>query len=123
MGMSKIAKAIDAVLTGERRATAPKFRYADVEMKFSTAVIPHISNGVSLGFKMRKEAWLDEHEWDSVELRSEALRNMKRAMIEEIFGEFRPIILELRASVYDNDLTRMRTLLAELENQMFTDGI
>jgi hypothetical protein len=72
---------------------------------------------------MRKEAWLDEHEWDSVELRSEALRNMKRAMIEEIFGEFRPIILELRASVYDNDLTRMRTLLAELENQMFTDGL
>jgi hypothetical protein len=51
------------------------------------------------------------------------LFSVKRAMIEEVFGEFRPLIIEMRRSLYDEDTQRVRTLLARLEEQMFTDGV
>ena len=54
---------------------------------------------------------------------TEALRDLKRAMIEEVFGEFRPMIIEMRAALYDEDTSRVRRLLAEMEHSMFTDGI
>ena len=44
-------------------------------------------------------------------------------MIEEVFGEFRPMIIEMRAALYDEDTSRVRRLLAEMEHSMFADGI
>jgi hypothetical protein len=35
-------------------------------------------------------------------------------VIEEVFGEFRPMIIEMRSALYDDDKTRIRGLLAEL---------
>jgi hypothetical protein len=56
-------------------------------------------------------------------IRQEVFTSIKRAMIEEIFGEFRPIIIELQSAIYDKNLDRMRRLTAELEHKMFIEGL
>ena len=60
---------------------------------------------------------------NNIDLYTEALRDLKRVMIEEVFGEFRPMIIEMRAALYDEDTSRVRRLLAEMEHSMFADGI
>ena len=56
-------------------------------------------------------------------IKTEILSSIKRAMIEEIFGEFRPIVYELQSAIYDKNQNRMRQLTAELERKMFVEGI
>ena len=123
--MSKLSQRIDDVLTGQYRASRlPPPRYTDI--KFHTSAMQHeygTDKEVMLSVQLRTKAWINERTWNDTEIRSQAIRDLKRSMIEEIFGEFRPIIIELHSSIYDVDVNRTRTLLAELEHQMFTDGL
>lgn len=123
--MSKLAAAINYSLTGEKRvAQKPNLNYVDVTTLTGKT---HTALGVDLGVlvlvKLEKKAWIADYQFDGTDRLQEAMVDIKRAMIEEVFGEFRPIILEMRAALYDEDKTRLRKLLAELENQMFVDGV
>ena len=118
--MSKLAKLIDAAMTGDMRAARGLHpRYIDVTTSVSNELpLGAMSYTYTLGVSLRKVAVVLE----SIPIK-EALRDVKRAMIEEVFGEFRPIISEMRAGLYEEDTTRLRSLIAELENSMFNDGI
>lgn len=123
--MSKLASKIDDVLTGQHRTSRlPTVRYTDI--KFNTGPTQYeygVEKELILEVKLRTKAWVNEQEWNNTEIRSNIIRDLKRSMVEEVFGEFRSIIIELRSSIYDGDTNRTRTLLAELEQQMFTDGL
>ena len=47
------------------------------------------------------------------------LQDMRRALVEEVFGEFRPIITELYKAMYDQDTTAMRAAIQKLDQRMF----
>jgi hypothetical protein len=47
------------------------------------------------------------------------LQDMRRALVEEVFGEFRPIITELYEAMYDQDTTAMRAAITKLDQRMF----
>jgi hypothetical protein len=123
--MSKLAKAIDATLSGNKRASdIPNFRYTDVKFEIAPTSYQYgIDREVRLGVRVQSNAWISEHDWDNPDTRTHSIMALKRAMIEEVFGEFRPMLIELHAAMYDKDLVRARTLVAELENQMFADGL
>ena len=53
----------------------------------------------------------------------DAIKDIKRAIIEEVFGEFRPLIYDMRAALYDGSKADLRKLLGELEDAMFHDGV
>lgn len=48
-----------------------------------------------------------------------AADNAKRAVAEAVFGEFRPIIIQIYNALYDYDVEQARKLLSDLEIQMF----
>ncbi len=123
--MSKLAAKIDDVLTGKHRTSRlPSTRYFDIKFNTGGTQYTHgVDKEVMLDFRLRTNAWVNDLEWNNTDVRSTIIRDLKRSMIEEVFGEFRPLIIELRSSLYDGDTVRTRTLLAELEHQMFTDGI
>lgn len=123
--MSKLSEAIDDTLTGQHRAGKHNLRYTDIKFQIdsSPSIYHYVDKQVRLAVQFRKDAWISETDWANTDIRSSIIRDVKRAMIEEVFGEFRPIILELRASLYDGDDNRTRSLLAQLENQMFCDGV
>ena len=123
--MSKLASMIKATQTGAVRASdTPSFRYADAEIHVQTVQGYDTEKQVRLNVKFSKDVFLSDHMakdpdgiWDA------ALSAQRRAMIEEIFGEFRPILIEAQSAVYEKDFNRVRALLIELENQMFVDGL
>lgn len=120
--MSKLAKAIDATLTRNVRATRDlNLRYTDIQA--GVTPLDHLatrllSKEMFLSVKLQKKVWVEDGH--DIEI---ALHDIKRAMIEEIFGEFRPMLIEIRGALYDEDTVRVRTLLAEMEQQMFRDGL
>jgi hypothetical protein len=72
--------------------------------------------------KFEYTGWINETKTpgDENQNYSAFLNTVRRQVIEEVFGEFRPFIYEMNTALYDEDLTRIRTLLANLEQQMFT---
>lgn len=124
--MSKLARSIFATSTGDYAARTKKFNYTDVTMK-STEVPGTWADIVT---RYRIEARFGADAWVSPEIMvnneqnalEHAIMSIKRAVIEEIFGEFRPIIYQMNTALYERDTVRLATLLATLEHQMFTDG-
>lgn len=116
--MSKLAKAIDAVLTGNVRASRNLgLRYTEVKFAVNESgrlLTKEALLRVTLEKRFFKDDTLDA---DMV------YHDIKRSMIEEVFGEFRPLLIEMRGALYDEDTNRVRTLLAEFEQQMFRDGL
>ena len=130
--MSKLAKAIDATLTGDvKLARSLKLNYLQVEKISQELHDPMFFEkriGIMLRAKLETKAYVSSSDCISSSAAdhnnyTEALRDLKRAMIEEVFGEFRPMIIEMRAALYDEDTSRVRRLLAEMEHSMFADGI
>lgn len=124
--MSKLAAGIEATLTGNVKASRDlKLRYTDIKKSVNDIGNPFIQKQIRLSVKLQCVAWLDESLASSsiINTHEELQKDLKRAMIEEVFGEFRPLIIEMRSAIWDEDTTRIRSLLAELEHRMFTDGI
>jgi hypothetical protein len=48
------------------------------------------------------------------------VKNIKRGVIEEVFGEFRPSLYKLRTALYDRNFDEARQILNQLEYDMFT---
>ena len=123
--MSKLARMIKATQTGNvRAADTPSFRYADAEIHTQTVQGYDTGKQVRLNVKFSKDVFLSDYMAKYPDgIWGAALSAQRRAMIEEIFGEFRPILIEAQSAVYEKDFNRVRALLAELENQMFVDGL
>jgi hypothetical protein len=124
--MSRLAMAIDYQKTGNISALS-KLAYNYTDISFSQH-----KSGYAYEFKIEvklsTKKWLDESTLISTNendpaIRQEVYSSIKRAMIEEIFGEFRPIIIELQSAIYDKNLDRMQQLTAELEHKMFFEGV
>ena len=129
--MSKLAKAITATTTGNVRVARDRLRYLEVTKSVSdvgSSFSPHkLAKEYRIEARFTAVAWLEDEISKTAEQNHDAFQEMlqtgKRGMIEEMFGEFRPLIIEMRVALYDEDTQRVRTLLAQLEEQMFTDGV
>jgi hypothetical protein len=121
--MSKLAKAIDATFTGNVRASRDlKLNYLDIKM--DSRLDPQmLSKEIKLSAKLETTKWIEDTLADNPDIYREVCRDIKRSMIEEVFGEFRPMLIEMRSALYDARNSRVRTLLAEMENIMFHEGL
>lgn len=123
--MSKLSDAIDYEFTGNKSyLERPKNNYLDVSTAVQDSGYPTIGREFKIGVKLQTTKWVDDTRLiqsneNEPAIVSEVLNDLRRAMIEEVFGEFRPLIIEMRSALYDKDNTRVRTLLAEMEHKMF----
>jgi hypothetical protein len=124
--MSKLSQAIDYQFTGNKSyLEKPKNNYLGVSTAVQDIGYPKIGREFKIGVKLEAIKWVDDTKLihskeNEPAIVSDVLNDLKRAMIEEVFGEFRPLIIEMRSALYDKDNTRVRTLLAEMEQKMFT---
>ncbi len=124
--MSKLAKAITYALTGNKKAIRDmKFRYTDIDFHMREYGTYNIAKEVLIQTKLSANAWVKDRIQNSYASQNEdfkeALYDVKRSMIEEVFGEFRSILIEMRAALHDEDTTRIRALIADLEYKMFVE--
>jgi len=52
-----------------------------------------------------------------------AIRKVKRAVIEEVFGEFRVLITQMHVALIERDFDKVSNLLEELDHLMFIEGL
>lgn len=123
--MSKLSQAIDYKFTGNKSILqGSNFNYLNVSTAIQDIGYPNISREFKIGIKLEATKWVDDTQLikskeNEPVIVSEVLKDLRNAMIEEVFGEFRPLIIEMRSALYDKDNTRVRTLLAEMEQKMF----
>ena len=124
--MSKLAMAIHYHATGNVSALS-NFDYQYTDVRLHSKQTDFVKE-YKIEVKLSATKWFDNSmlinstENESA-IRQEILSSIKRAMIEEVFGEFRPIIIEMQSAIYDKNQNRLRTLVAELERKMFYEGI
>jgi len=120
--MSKLAKAIDYEISRESYYRQPpiKLTYTDVNFTVSEIMtLPYKVKEYKIGVTLGAKALLDEVN----PARHDAIVKIKRAMIEEVFGEFRPMIYNLHTALYDRDTDQAVKILNELEHVMFYEGL
>ena len=124
--MSKLAKAITAEL--KRDYQSPSMNFLDVDGSIKEIATPTYSRDVLVQIRASfgAELWVNERsviQSTAANPITMAVEDVKRAVIEEIFGEFRKPLSELRIALYNRDSERARQVLRELEHQMFQEGL
>ena len=118
--MSEIIKKIQASMTGTRYANndynfpliSTKLE-KDLNMEHGFLTQYHI--GVRFGHTVRID--------DSIpNQKEEALKIMRRAITELIFGEFRHSLTKAQYSLYDRNFEEAKRAIEEIEKKMFYDG-
>jgi hypothetical protein len=126
--MSKLLEAMQALDTGDRKYITPKKSklFENVVNVKSTIYEDKQSINVAKVYRVSATFGTQVMITDTELLRNPhaleyAADNAKRAVAEAVFGEFRPIIIQIYNALYDYDVEQARKLLSELEIQMFND--
>jgi hypothetical protein len=124
--MSKLLEAMQALDTGDRKYITPKKSklFENVVNVKSTIYEDKQSINVAKVYRVSATFGTQVMITDAELLRNPhaieyAADNAKRAVAEAVFGEFRPIIIQIYNALYDYDVEQARKLLSELEIQMF----
>jgi hypothetical protein len=54
---------------------------------------------------------------------TDAIRATRRKIVEEVFGEFRPLIYKINEAIHNRDWNEANQLTSKLYQQMFEEGI
>lgn len=122
--MSKLAKAIKYSIHNNQVALKElDLKYTDVSKNVVEIPWSRVYE-VSIGVKLEAKGHVDTAVRPNFNPFEETLINVKRALIEEAFGEFRPLIQQLHVAIaYEHDLKKAQQLLTELDYKMFQEGL
>lgn len=126
--MSKLGKNLTQRFMNERRYATRKLSPSELipALNIAVAVNTSIEAKIRVAVTFGCDKWIpDTHIAkgpDSDTIVEETLNDIRSALLEQVFGEFRPLIIEMRSALYDEDRHRIRTLLSELEHQMFHEN-
>ena len=113
--MSKLAKTLVEHMTGVRvQNTIPcmSVDYNSIEVPINMELIQY-----SLSAKFEKTFTVSRGKL------GEAIKDVHRAIIEEVFGEFRMSIIEAKHAAYNRDYEKVLAALHKLDREMFSEGI
>ena len=114
--MSKLSNMIEARQTGRIRVmpTSPS-SIIMVDEDIVSLAGPLAKREYYLGVRLQIKGYADGE--DGAEMVN--LKNMcKRQILDEVFGEFRPLLRRVERAIYELNFDDARTALADLENEM-----
>jgi hypothetical protein len=121
--MSKLAKELNWAFSGKRVAADIQMQYVDVKSSICEERLTGLDE-LRISATMSTFAWVDKSNLTNAEsIYSSTIYDLKRSIVEEMFGEFRPLIYDMISSIYERDLYKTRKLLTALEHQMFVEGL
>lgn len=120
--MSKLSDNIKAVILN-KRAISNDYRYVNFRITTETPTtfksIPYLQL-VSFEAKFGNKYYIDEKlAHSNCSALQEVLTQIRKSVVEEVFGEFRGPLRELRHALYNRDFTSATEALDKLEDQMF----
>lgn len=120
--MSKLAKAVEAYQNGDKKTSFKytSFKHDSARMSNSDLIA---QTKYRLEVNLGATVWIDDNVKGSIDKVQWALEDVRKGIVEEVFGEFRGILNDMRIANHQSDSDRMRTLISELEYKMFVEGI
>lgn len=112
--MSKLSENLKAYSTGVR--VAPYQEINSVSFKTSTYEQPPYLIGYRLECNIGSQFFVNENDSQALD---RAIIKSKRALLEEIFGEFRQDLYNLDVALYNQDYQKAKTLLDGVMKNMF----
>ena len=114
--MSKLAEQINYAIQN-KRAVDNSF---DFKYNVSESLLPNHLQLVAFEATFGSRYYIDEAlTYKDSEVLAETLKQVKRSVIEEVFGEFRKPLNELRHYLYNRDVPAALETLSNLERQIF----
>jgi len=124
--MSKLLEAMQALDTGDRKYITPRKSklFENVVNIKSTIFEDKQSINVAKVYRItatfgNQVMVTDTELLSNPNALEHAINHTKRSVAEAVFGEFRPIIMQIYNALYDYDVEQARKLMTDLENQMF----
>lgn len=112
--MSKLSEALKAHQTGNRGYKTP-FNHLSIEGGYKTNV--EYQTEYSLSCTLQAKFFAD-HLTRGEDL-TQCATKVKRAILEEVFGEFRKDFYDLDAALYYNDTEKAKELLDKIKQSMY----
>lgn len=119
--MSKLVQAVEASRynNGQMRIKPERLLASlmDINNTFEKDIAYTTQTRYSIRVKIGADAWIDDgREGTHIE---QAVKQTQRAIIEAVFGEFRPYFRELHLAVLDGKYDELHEILDRFERQMF----
>lgn len=117
--MSKLANAVYAKQTGIRASTAPLTAMI-VQEGWANLYTASYEREFRIGVELAHTIRVAEEISHDGRALTEAMQVAKNAIIEEVFGEFRPHVRAVELAIYKRDFDAALAALHALEQQMFS---
>lgn len=116
--MSKLAQQINSTITNKRASIIEPY---SIKMGMNINSMPYdpYANEVKFSCTFGVSYYIKEHEQDKIQY---ILSNVKKQVIEEVFGEFRPTLHKLRHELYSREYDKALNTLDTLQKDMFDVG-
>jgi hypothetical protein len=117
--MSKISNHIRELGVVGRKFEPFKLQYTEAKLEQSKCNVDYAQE-ISIGCKLGANVQISELELTQNPLAvNYAIEQVKRAVIEEIFGEFRQPLIDIGIAAYERDFIKVTKLVTKIENEMF----
>lgn len=121
--MSKLAKHLAARDTGRRHLDQPPIPSLNVIEEINDAVIT-CAREYRIEARLGSTAVVPDARYKAGEsVWDDAIRTARRKIIEEVFGEFRPLIYKAHEAIHRRDWQEASLVLGKLHDQMFVEGV
>ena len=124
--MSRLAKHLVPIDTGRRFADVPTMSTLSVQE--GVCEVPHlIAREYRLEVRLGASALVGDdiakRADPGLDIFGDAIRVTRRKIIEEVFGEFRPLIYKINEALHQRDWAEANRLTGQLYQQMFEEGV
>jgi hypothetical protein len=120
--MSKIIKLLEAKLTGDQRAGQQlAMNYTGYNIEYNNGISSDRDYQISVYARFGAKGWVSNRDYlkDGDLTHNYVVRDIKRGLVEEVFGEFRPYLMDIRRALYEHNFELVREKLNELETEMY----
>ena len=117
--MSRIAEELTASFTGKRKIDNwEPLQHISAETVSCYSKNLYFLEEISLSLIIKASAFIQDPE-----VKDRVIYNLKRKILEEVFGEFRKDLHSIIEAVYNRDLEKVLTHVYKIENKMFKEGL
>jgi hypothetical protein len=120
--MSRLAKNLVASETGRQFSDVPPMSTMTVQDAVSD-VADNTAKEYRLEVRLGASTLVSNQPAHESNVFTDAIRATRRKIIEDVFGEFRPLIYQINEAIHNRDWNEANRLTGKLYQQMFEDGL
>jgi hypothetical protein len=120
--MSRLAKNLSASETGRCFTDVPPMSTLFIQDSISE-VQGNIAHEYRIEVRLGALTLVNKQTNHESNVFTDAIRATRRKIVEEVFGEFRPLIYQINEAIHNRNWSEANQLTSKLYHQMFEEGI